>query len=125
MTGLSTCVSSFEQGGLLITSEDTAEFAIDSGLAPGVSVVHSDARVTVGTILDSVFVAPQHPIAYGYGASVPVISANGMAFNVSNTEGGRGSFRTLMDPYSQRPQGVEAWKTATWSKVERMSILNR
>jgi hypothetical protein len=93
-----------EQGGLLITSEDTAEFAIDTGLAPGVSVVHSDARVT-GTILDSVFVARQDPIAYGYGESVPVISANGMAFNISNTEGGRGSFRTLMDPYSQRPTG--------------------
>jgi hypothetical protein len=93
-----------EQGGLLITSEDTAEFAIDSGLAPGVSVVHGDARVT-GTILDTVFVASQHPVAYGYGKSVPVISANGMAFNVSNTEGGRGSFRTLMDPYSQRPTG--------------------
>jgi len=93
-----------EQGGLLITSEDTAEFAIESGLAPGVSIVHSDARV-VGTILDSVFVAPQHPVAYGYGASVPVISANGMAFNVSNTEGGRGSGRMLMDPYAQRPTG--------------------
>ena len=93
-----------EQGGLLITSEDTSEFAIDTGLAPGVSVVHSDARV-VGTILDSVFVAPQHPIAYGYGESVPVMSADGMAFNVSNTEGGRGSGRMLMDPYSQRPTG--------------------
>lgn len=34
-----------EQGGLLITSEDTAQFAIDSGLAPGVSVQKSDARV--------------------------------------------------------------------------------
>ena len=93
-----------QQGGLLITSEDTAEFAIDTGLAPGVSVVHSEARV-VGTILDSVFVAPQNPVAYGYGESVPVISANGMAFNVSDVDGGRGSFRTLMDPYSQRPTG--------------------
>ena len=92
------------QGGLLITSEDTAEFAIDSGLAPGVSVVHSDARV-VGSILDTVFVAPNHPVAWGYGASVPVISANGMAFNVSNVEGGRGPGRMLMDPYAQRPTG--------------------
>ncbi len=93
-----------EQGGLLITSEDTAEFAIDTGLAPGVSVVHSDARV-VGSILDAIFVAPQDPVAYGYGASVPVISATGMAFNISNVEGGRGSGRMLMDPYAQRPTG--------------------
>ena len=27
-----------EKGGLLITCEDTAQFAIDTGLAPGVSV---------------------------------------------------------------------------------------
>jgi hypothetical protein len=93
-----------EQGGLLITSEDTAEFAIDTGLAPGVSVVHSDARV-VGTILDSVFVAPETPVAWGYGASVPVISATGMAFSISNLEGGRGPARMLMDPYEQRPTG--------------------
>jgi hypothetical protein len=93
-----------EQGGLLITSEDTAEFAIDSGLAPGVSVVHSDARV-VGTILDAVFVAPNHPVAWGYGSSVPVISANGMAFNISNLDGDRGPGRMLMDPYAQRPTG--------------------
>jgi hypothetical protein len=93
-----------EQGGLLITSEDTAEFAIDSGLAPGVSVAHSDARV-VGSILDTVFVAPNNPVAWGYGASVPVISATGMAFNVSNLDGSRGPGRMLMDPYAQRPTG--------------------
>jgi hypothetical protein len=69
-----------------------------------VSVVHSDARV-VGTILDAVLVATNHPVAWGYGASVPVISANGMAFNISNVEGGRGAGRMLMDPYAQRPTG--------------------
>ena len=44
------------------------------------------------------------PIACGYGANVPVISANGMAFNISNTLG-RGGGRMLMDPYSERPTG--------------------
>src|SRR5580704_7493572 len=45
-----------EQGGLLITCEDTAEFAIDTGLAPGVSVApRGDARV-VGTVLNTIFV---------------------------------------------------------------------
>jgi hypothetical protein len=93
-----------EQGGLLITCEDTAQFAIDTGLAPGVSVAsHGDARV-VGTILNTVFVNRDSPVAFGYGTSVPVISANGMAFNVSNTLGNRGG-RLLMDPYSERPTG--------------------
>jgi hypothetical protein len=93
-----------EQGGLLITCEDTAQFAVDTGLAPGVSVVpRGDARV-VGTVLNTVFVARDNPIAYGFGTGVPVISANGMAFNISNTLGNRGG-RILMDPYAERPTG--------------------
>ena len=74
------------------------------GLAPGVSAgAHGDARV-VGTILNTVFVDRDSPVAFGYGAGVPVISANGMFFNVSNTLGNRGG-RVLMDPYSERPTG--------------------
>lgn len=93
-----------EQGGLLITCEDTAQFAIDMGLAPGVSVgTHSDARV-VGTVLSAVFVDRNNPVAFGYGTGVPVISANGMVFNVSNTLGRSGG-RMLMDPYADRPTG--------------------
>ena len=100
-----------EQGGLLITCEDTAQFAIDTGLAPGVSVApHDDARVT-GTVLNTVFVAPDNPVAFGYGAGVPVISASGMVFNVSNILGRTGG-RVLtdplsdpLDPYAKRPTG--------------------
>jgi hypothetical protein len=100
-----------EQGGLLITCEDTAQFAIDVGLAPGVSVAsRGDARV-VGSVLNTVFVAPDNPVAFGYGPGVPVISANGLAFNVSNTLGREGN-RVLMDPltdpldpYAKRPTG--------------------
>ncbi len=92
------------KGGLLITCEDTAQFAIDTGLAPGVSVVpHGEARV-VGTVMNTLFVAKNSPIAAGYGANLPVISANGMAFNISNTLGRSGG-RLLMDPYSERPTG--------------------
>ena len=93
-----------EQGGLLITCEDTAQFAIDMGLAPGVSVVpRGDARV-VGSVLDTLFVNSDNPVAFGYGKSVPVISAGGMAFNVSNTLARDGG-RLLMDPYAERPTG--------------------
>jgi Zinc carboxypeptidase len=93
-----------EQGGLLITCEDTAQFAIETGLAPGVSIApHDDARV-VGSVLNATFVARDNPVAFGYGPNVPVMSANGMVFNVSNTLGRAGG-RVLMDPYSQRPTG--------------------
>jgi len=109
--GLSHLTKFVEQGGLLITCEDTAQFAIDIGLAPGVSVAtRGDARV-VGTVLNTVFVAPDNPVAFGYGPGVPVISANGLAFNVSNTLGRMGgrasaeSFDQYQDPYEQRPTG--------------------
>ncbi len=93
-----------EEGGLLITCEDTAEFAIEEGLAPGVSVEpHGQARV-VGTVLSAVFVDRNDPVSFGYGTGVPVISANGMAFNVSDTLGRSGG-RMLMDPYAERPTG--------------------
>jgi hypothetical protein len=93
-----------EAGGLLITCEDTAQFAIDTGLAPGVSMASTaDARV-VGSVLNSVFVAKDHPVAFGYDAGVPVMSAGGMAFNISNTLGRSGG-RILMDPYAERPTG--------------------
>ncbi|MGB7548268.1 MAG: M14 family zinc carboxypeptidase, partial [Terracidiphilus sp.] len=93
-----------QQGGLLITCEDTARFAIDTGLAPGVSLApHGEARV-VGTVLNTVFVDRENPVAFGYGTDVPVISASGMAFNVSNTVGRSGG-RVLMDPYAERPTG--------------------
>ena len=93
-----------EQGGLLITCEDTAQFVIDMGLAPGVSIAqHGDARV-VGSVLDALFVNSDNPVAFGYGKSVPVISSGGMAFNVSNTLARDGG-RLLMDPYAERPTG--------------------
>ncbi|HUB29354.1 MAG TPA: M14 family zinc carboxypeptidase [Terracidiphilus sp.] len=93
-----------EQGGLLITCEDTAQFAVDTGLAPGVSVApHTDARV-VGSVLNTVFVDRDSPVAFGYDQGVPVMSASGMAFTVSNTLGRAGG-RILMDPYAERPTG--------------------
>jgi len=101
---LSRLKSFVEKGGLLITCEDTAQFAIDTGLAPGVSVGPSSEARVVGSVLNSVFVGPSSPIANGYGLSLPVMSANGMVFNVSNTLGRQGG-RMLMDPYEHRPTG--------------------
>ena len=102
--GLAHLKKFMEEGGLLITCEDTAQFAIETGLAPGVGVApRGDARVS-GTVLNTVFVSPGNPVAFGYGAGVPVISANGLAFTVSNTLGRAGG-RVLMDPYAERPTG--------------------
>ena len=103
-TGLAHLEEFVRKGGLLITCEDTAQFAIDTGLAPGVSAApHGDTRV-VGSVLNTVFVTPDNPIAWGLDNGLPVISAEGMVFNVSNTVGRSGG-RVLMDPYQARPTG--------------------
>ncbi len=92
------------KGGLLITCEDTAQFAIDTGLAPGVNVApHADTRV-VGSVLNTAWVSTENPVAWGYTGALPVMSAEGMAFTLSNTVGRSGG-RMLMDPYQARPTG--------------------
>lgn len=104
MEGLAHLREFVAKGGLLITCEDSAQFAVEMGLAPGVTVGKTgDARV-VGSVLNAVFVTPTSPVAYGYGKELPVMSAEGMTFDVSNTVGGRRG-RTLMDPYAARPTG--------------------
>ena len=95
------------KGGLFITSEDTAQFAIDMGFAPGVSVApHGNVRV-VGSILDAVFVDKSNPVANGYDATankdLGVYSADGLAFAVSNTTNGGG--RRRLGAGIERPTG--------------------
>jgi hypothetical protein len=73
-----------EKGGLLITSEDTAQFAIDEGLAPGVFVNRGGNVHVVGSVLGAQFVDHKNPVAWGYGDTLAVYSADGMAFTVGN-----------------------------------------
>jgi hypothetical protein len=77
------------KGGLLITSEDTAQFAIDLGLAPGVFVAPRGNVHVTGSILGAVFVDKSSPIANGYDtkddAGLGVYSAEGMAFTIADT----------------------------------------
>lgn len=93
-----------QNGGLLITCEDTALFASEVGLAPGVTVAPPGDTRVVGSVLASVFVSPASPIAYGYTNDLPIMSANGMVFNISNTVAPDRQ-RILMDPYTHRPTG--------------------
>ena len=103
-SGLAHLQDFVQKGGLLITCEDTAQFAVDTGLAPGVTAApHAEARV-VGSVLNTAFVTPESPVGWGLANGLPVISADGMVFNIANTVGhNRG--RMLMDPYQARPTG--------------------
>jgi hypothetical protein len=72
------------EGGLLVTSQDTAKFAIDVGLAPGVSVTSTHDLKVVGSVLKAYTVDAASPVAAGYDASFPMYSADGASFTISN-----------------------------------------
>jgi len=72
------------EGGLLVTSGDTSKFAIDVGLAPGVAVNSTHDLKVVGSVLKAYTVDETSPVAYGYAATLPMYSADGMSFTVSN-----------------------------------------
>ncbi|MEO6801125.1 MAG: M14 family zinc carboxypeptidase, partial [Rhodanobacter sp.] len=91
-------------GGLLITAEDTARFAIDVGMAPGVFVTPTEKLKVVGSVLEAKFVDRASPIAASYGRDdLAIYSAEGQSFRVSNLLNGDRGLPTAKD--FQRPTG--------------------
>ncbi len=91
-----------EQGGLLITSQDASQFAIEEGLAPGVFVASPKTIRVVGSVLNAVVVDKTNPVAYGYDANFGVYSQDGLAFTVSNLTTSR---PLLTEKEYKRPTG--------------------
>lgn len=93
-TGLANLKKFVAEGGLLITSEDTARFAIETGMAPGVYLTPTEKLRIVGSVLRAHFVDPAHPIASGYGSNpLPVYSSAGMSFYVADVATPNGRIR--------------------------------
>ena len=92
-----------EAGGLLIAAEDAAKFAIDMGLAPGVSIAPDKDLRVVGSILKTVVAADDSPVGYGYAKDFAAYSSDGMAFKVSNMLGRGDRIPTAKD--YKRPTG--------------------
>ena len=96
-----------QQGGLFIASQDAAEFAIDTGLAPGVSVTPRGDVKVVGTILNTALVARKNaapnPVLAGYTTAPVVYSEDGLSFNVSDLLTGDGRLRA--EAKTPRPTG--------------------
>ncbi|HEX5960828.1 MAG TPA: hypothetical protein VFY97_06235, partial [Rhodanobacteraceae bacterium] len=90
-------------GGLLVASEDSARFAIDVGLAPGVSVARPGDLRVVGSVLRAELVDKASPVASGYDDSFALYSSRGMAFNVADQTLGNHGLPTAGD--YQRPTG--------------------
>jgi hypothetical protein len=89
-SGLSKLKKFVEQGGLLITVDDTAGFAVNYGFTPGVSIARATRLKAVGDILRMKSVDAASPIAYGYSDSLAMYCANGPIFNISNVAGESG-----------------------------------
>ncbi len=90
-------------GGLFVGSESTAQFAIDLGMAPGVSMVASDKVKVTGSVLRAKLVDGASPIAHGYGEDIALYSARGESFKVSSLVRGGGDLPNKKD--YKRPTG--------------------
>jgi hypothetical protein len=79
-------------GGVLLTSQNTSEFAVALGLADGVSVNRPPRLHVVGTLLRTKIVDDASPLLYGIRDSLAVYSDAGLSYTITNvlgTQGGR------------------------------------
>ena len=91
--GLANLESFVKRGGVLVGVENTAEFAVQFGLANGVSANQARRGEVVGTLLRSRIVDDASPIVYGIRDSLALYSSSGESFSVSSLRGGRGGGR--------------------------------
>lgn len=102
--GLANLKRFVSEGGLLVTAEDTAKFAIDEGMAPGVFVTPTEKLKVVGSVLQARFVDRHSPIAASYTRDdLAIYSAAGQSFTVSNLTIGDKGLPVAKD--FQRPTG--------------------
>ncbi len=77
-------------GGLLITANDTTNFAVQFGLTPGVSIQNTQRLKVTGSALRSKMIDAASPIVYGYNDNLAIFASNPPVFAISNIVGGGG-----------------------------------
>ena len=92
------------KGGLLITANDTTNFAVAFGFAPGVSIGASTRLKVTGSALRSKLVDAASPIAYGYRDNLAIFASNPPVFGLTNIIGVRGGRRGGAEE-RERPTG--------------------
>ncbi|HLK20085.1 MAG TPA: hypothetical protein VKT81_14090, partial [Bryobacteraceae bacterium] len=78
------------KGGLLITANDSANFAVAFGMAPGVSISSAPRLKVTGSALRSKTVDGASPILYGFKDNLAIFASNPPVFALSNMVGGGG-----------------------------------
>jgi hypothetical protein len=81
------------EGGLLITANDTANFAVTFGFTPGVSIGTTTRLKVTGSALKSRVVDGASPILYGYSDGFSIFASNPPVFGLTNLQGGGGGRR--------------------------------
>jgi hypothetical protein len=79
-----------KKGGVLVTSMNTAEFAIDYGFTNGVASSTARRLEVDGTLLRTKIVDEASPIVYGVPDNLAVFTKAGQWLTVSNVRGGGG-----------------------------------
>ena len=87
-SGLANLETFVKQGGVLVASENTAQFAITFGYTAGVTMNTPTGNAVVGSLLRSRIVDDASPIAYGVRDSIALYSSGGETFSVGTTRGG-------------------------------------
>lgn len=82
MNGVQSLRKFVEDGGLLITVRETAQWAVEYGLARWVSIKPTENLKARGTILRASVTDPKSPVSFGYDETVPVHFANAPVFQV-------------------------------------------
>ena len=121
-------------GGVFVTVENTAEFAIAMGLTSGVTMNTPPPLHVVGSLLRTKIVDDASPLTYGIADSLAVYSDGGQTFRVTNFLGSRGADtssarstgrgtaddldvpqgRPVLDPRNEAPKKkpVQPWQAA-------------
>jgi len=76
-----------EEGGVLITVQDTARWATEFGLARWVTAVETTKLRVEGSLLKAHVTDRTSPVAYGYDDSVPVYFDGSVVFKVGDGDG--------------------------------------
>jgi hypothetical protein len=97
LSGVQNLLRFVEEGGLLITSLDTSEWAIEYGLARWVRVVDTNKLKAPGTIVRGAVTDKTHPIAKGYDEMIPLYFSGDPVFRVG--------LRDEPPPQDSRPSG--------------------
>lgn len=103
-TGVANLHDFVRKGGLLITANDTVNFAVTFGFNPGVSIAPSTRLKVTGSALRSKLVDPASPIVYGYNDNFAIFASTPPILNISSTIGGGGG-RRIGTEGAERPTG--------------------